>query len=178
MVVRIFPKSFWTNQWNHSAKINPTLTKKLLQICFYKYVFVWTYERLRMRSNMQELSTRVSEHSSTWHFWLPQADSPKCLFYQEIMITIVTAPARPYHLHFNLSNHGNLVAGTVWWFRSQHRRQKSENTQPSLTDPGEDEKMFVVHCDCSVCARIYQWNFVFIYLFIYFATSEEKFPEA
>ncbi len=28
------------------------------------------------------------------------------------MITIVTAPVRPYHLHFNLSNHGNLAAGT------------------------------------------------------------------
>lgn len=96
---------------------------------------MWTQKHLRIRRNTLEPSTPAPEHSSTWHFWLPQADSPKCLFYQEIMITIVTAPVRPYHLHFNLSNHGNLAAGTAWWFRSRRWRQRSENTQPSRNWP-------------------------------------------
>lgn len=127
---------------------------------------MWTQKRLRIRSNTLERSMPAPEHSSTWHFWLPQADSPKCLFYQEIMITIVTAPVRPYHLHFNLSNHGNLAAGTMWWFRSQRWRQRSENSQPSQTDPGENEKMFAVHCDC-LCQDLpgKLCCYLFIYLF-------------
>lgn len=106
-------------------------------ICFYKYVFAQTYERLRMRSNTQEIFKRAAKLRSTWHFWLPRVDSPECLFCQEIMITVVMAPARLCHPHFNLSNHGNLASGTARSFTVglTTKHERARNTLPTAHWP-------------------------------------------
>ncbi len=67
------------------------------------------------------------------------------------MITIVTAPVRPYHLHFNLSNHGNLAAGTDLGLSAEGKGVKTA----SLVELTLGKmRLFTVHCDCNVCARI------------------------
>lgn len=93
------------------------------------------------------------------------------------MITVVAAPARSCHLHFNLSNHGNLATGTAWSFTvgldAKHERMR--NTLPSRTDPEGNEKMFL-SCDFLAFPPGLLFGMPRTYLFIYFATSEEKFP--
>ncbi len=136
-----------------------------MYLCEHKSA--WGYVATRLSSPRQQ------EHSSTWHFWLPQADSPKCLFYQEIMITIVTAPVRPYHLHFNLSNHGNLAPHDDLGLSAEGKGVKTASLVELTL--GKMRK-----CLLFTATAVFVPGFTreTLLLFIYFATSEQKFLEA